>query len=51
MVSPKRVAWRLTFGSSREIPGFVKLLIPPQQELGGLLVKHRSTIFAKMGAN
>ena len=34
MVSPERVAWRLTLGSSHKIPGFVKLLMPPQQSWG-----------------
>ncbi|MCU7906250.1 MAG: hypothetical protein KZQ76_10490, partial [Candidatus Thiodiazotropha sp. (ex Epidulcina cf. delphinae)] len=30
----ERGAWRLTFGRSHEIPGFVKRLMPPQQSWG-----------------
>ena len=35
MVSPLRGAWRLTLRSYCEIPGTVKLLVPPQQSWGG----------------
>ena len=34
MFSPLRGAWRLTLGGSHETPGFVKLLLPPQQSWG-----------------